>query len=75
MILDFFHEATRKITEILNNAVNLKEIKDYSLDLNFDDYKLDITIYPIGDSEPYTFKYRFERVKTNDKSGHNISNK
>lgn len=63
MILDFFHEAIKKITEILDNAVSLKEIKDYSLDLNFDDYKLDITIYPKGKSEPYTFKYRFERVE------------
>ena len=65
MILDFFHISKEKITELLERAIEQKEISKYELEVNFDDYVLDITIYPTNSSGSFKLHYKFERLKNN----------
>lgn len=66
MIFDFFHIAKEQITLVLNKAKESGEISNYEIDINFDDYKLDITIYPKDNGPPFKIDYKFERIKNNE---------
>lgn len=75
MIIEFFHEAREQIENLLESAKENGYITEYSIDVNFDDYKIDINVKPIGSNKFITFKYVFERINKDDKSGNDKSSK